>query len=104
MYLLWDGTIGEAKWNISSGPIGEQGGELKVLDELLKRSLHGFAESSAELSRPGLVTGGSPANSLLGEDLVSLFNLDFNARPQFTCFEIVFISIVFDANILVNFL
>ena len=100
MYLFWDGTIGEARWNISSGPSGERGGELKVLDELLKRSLHGFAE----LSRPGLLTGGSPANSLLGEDLVSLFNLDFNARPQFTCFEIVFISVVFDANILVNFL
>ena len=104
MYLFQDGTIGEAAWNISSGPSGERGGELKVLDELLKCSLHGFAESSAELSVRGLLTAGSPANSLRDQDLVSLFNLNFDAGPRFSCFEIVFVSIVFDANVLVNFL
>ena len=82
----------------------ERDGELKVLDELHKRSLHGFAKSSAELSVRGLLTGGSPANSLLDEDLVSLFNLDFIAGPRFSRFEIIFVSIAFDANILVNFL
>ena len=66
--------------------------------------MHGFAESSAELSVRGLVTGGSPANSLLDEDLVGLFNLDFNAVARFSRFEIIYVTIVFDANILVNFL
>ena len=66
--------------------------------------MHGFAESSAELSVRGLVTGGSPANSLLDEDLVGLFNLDFNAVARFSRLEIIYVSIVFDANILVNFL
>ena len=82
----------------------ERGRELKVLDELLKRSLPNFAKSSAELSVRGILAGGSPDNSLLDKDLVSFFNLDFIAGPQFFCFEIVFVSIVFDANILVNFL
>ena len=40
----------------------------------------------------GLLTGGSPANSLLDEDLVSLFNLDFIAGPRFSRFKIVFFS------------
>ena len=104
MYLFREGTIGEAGWNIWSGPSGETGAELKVLDELLKHTLHGFAVSSAELSLRGLLTGGSPANSLFEEDLVSIFNLDFNAGLQFSRFGIVFVSIFFDANILVNFL
>ena len=59
MYLFRDATIGEADWNISSGPSGETGAELKILDELLKHTLHGFAVSSAELSLRGLLTGGS---------------------------------------------
>ena len=71
---------------------GGGGGELTVLDGLLKRSLHGVAKSSAELSVRGLLTGGSPANSLLDEDLVSLFNLDFIAGPRFSPFKIVFFS------------
>ena len=50
----------------------------------------------------GHLTGGSPANSLLDKDLVSLFNLDFVAGPQFSCF-VAFVSIVFHANILVSF-
>ena len=74
---MWSGD-GELK---VLGPSGERDGQLKVLDELLKRSLHGFAKSSAELSVRGLLTRGSPANSLLDEDLVSLFNLDFIAEP-----------------------
>ena len=91
MYLFRDGTIGEAAWNVSSGPTGEKGCELKVLDELLKRSLHGFAKSSAELSVRGLLTGGSPANILIDEDLVTLFNLYFIAGPGFSHFQIVFL-------------
>ena len=65
--------------------------------------MHGFAVSSAELSLRGLLTGVSPANSLFEEDLVSICNVDFNEGPQFSRFEIVFVSIFFDANILVNF-
>ena len=63
----------------------ERGGELKVLDELLKSGLHGFEKPSAELSVRGPLTGGSPANSLLKEDLVSL-QFRFNCRTSIFSF------------------
>ena len=42
-------------------------------------SLHGFVRSFVEYQ--GLLTGGSPGVSLNDEELVALFNLDFNAEP-----------------------
>ena len=65
--------------------------------------MHGFAKSLSELSVRDLLTCGGPANSLLDEDVVSLYDLDFIAEPRFSRFEIVFVSIVFDDNILIIF-
>ena len=36
-----------------------------------------------------LLTGGSPADSFLDEDLVGLFKLGFVAGPRFSHFEII---------------
>lgn len=42
-------------------------------------SLHGFVRSFVEYQ--GLLTGGSPGVSLNEEELVGLFNLNYNAGP-----------------------
>ena len=52
----------------------------------------------------GLLTHGSPANSLLDRDLAGLINLDFIQGAQFSRFEVVFGSTVFDVKLLVIFL
>ena len=49
----------------------------------------------------GLLTNGSPANSLLEKDLAGLINLDFSEGIPFSRFEIVFGSTVFDVKLLV---
>lgn len=52
----------------------------------------------------GLLPNGSPANSLLYKDLAGLINLNFSEGAQFSRFEIVFGSTVFDVKLLVIFL